>query len=273
MPKKSIKVVANPEKKKHEKWDEGRDWLHFPRPFRWAVLGNVSCGKTSLILNYLINSKPYQNIFIMHPQTYNPNISREDEAQNANIVCDATGVNIPEYAGVEFHALAYLPSMTYFDEIASKHNLFIIDDIDLCSYLKKRREMREERLNKLFSYVSSHKNLSIIVSSQDASSQLPPFVIKMCNVVTVYKIRDEYIIQVLARKLSMSYKRLKNLLEKCEGRHDSITFDYIEDSPAEVRLNVYKSLRDGSEEKDPVPSGRKRSRTKSDERESQRRDN
>jgi GTPase SAR1 family protein len=241
MPKKAIKVIDNPEKDKHEKWSPQRDLLDFPRPFRWAVLGSVSCGKTSLILNYLINSSPYSNIFIMHPQTYNPNIPQEDEAKNANILVSA---DIPEYTGVEFHGLAYLPSMTFFDEISDKHNLFIIDDIDLCSYLKKRREVREERLNKLFSYVSSHKNLSIIVSSQDASSQLPGFILKMANVITVYQIRDQFIIATLARKLSVSYKRLQKLLSLCKNKHDSITFDYIEDSPAELRYNIFTPIKE-----------------------------
>ena len=226
------------------------DLIDFPRPFRWGILGAVSCGKTSLILNYLVKSKPYDNIFIMHPQTYNPNVSLEDESKNVDIIAwtpgdtagDAGGPEIPEYKGVEFHALAYLPSMTYFDDVADRHNLFIIDDIDLCSYVKKRREIREERLNKLFSYVSSHKNLSIIVSSQDASSQLPSFVLKMTNIVTIYKIRDQYIMQVLARKLGVSYKRLKKLIDICKNRHDSITLDYTEDSPAEIRFNMYTPI-------------------------------
>lgn len=170
-----LTVIANPEKKKHEKWEAGRDLLDFPRPFRWGILGAVSCGKTSMILNYLVKSHRYDNIFIMHPATYNPSISKEDESANNNIV--APEVDIPEYEGVDFVGLAYLPGMKYFDNVADKYNLFIIDDIDLISYCKKRSELRNERLNKLFSFVSSHKNVSITVSSQDAASQLPGFVI------------------------------------------------------------------------------------------------
>ena len=245
MPKKQadkLKVIDNPEKKLAGHWQEGDDLIDFPRPFRWAILGSVSCGKTSLVLNYLVKSKPLDNIFVLHPQTYNPNVSQEDEAKNQNIIVE--DVAIPEYDGVTYYGMAYLPSMTFFDNIASKRNLLIIDDIDLCSMMKKRREIREERLNKLFSYVSSHKNLTIIVSSQDASSQLPSFVLKMCNVITVYQVRDQYIMQTLARKLSVSYKRLQKLMKLCKKKHDAITFDYTDDSPAELRLNIYERLRD-----------------------------
>lgn len=244
MSRKSIQVIENPEKKNSEKWQPGQDLLDFPRPFRWCIMGRPSCGKTSLILNYLVKSKPYKNVFLIHPQTYSPNVSMEDEAKNANIIAKTKADDIPEYKGLDYHPLAYIPSMTYFDNISKKRNLFIIDDIDLCSYFKKRRDIREERLNKLFSYVSSHKNVSIIVSSQDPSSQLPPFLIKMCNVVTVYQIRDEYIIQTMARKLSIGYKRLKALIAQCKNIHDSVTFDYTEDSPAPLRYNMYNIIKE-----------------------------
>lgn len=238
MPK--LKALPNPEKKKHEKWDSTRDVIDFPRPFRWGILGAVSCGKTSLILNYLVKAHKYDNIFVLHPQTYNPNIPSEDEGSNANIIVPEAV--IPEYEGVDFIGLAYIPSMKYFDLVSDKFNLFIIDDIDLISYCKKRSEMRSERLNKLFSFVSSHKNVSIIVSSQDASSQLPGFVLKMCNVITVYRVLDEYIIQTMARKISMGYKKLKALLALCKGKHDSITFDFTDDTRFPVRLNIYQNI-------------------------------
>ena len=247
MPK--LKAIPNPEKKRTEKWDSSRDIIDFPRPFRWGILGAVSCGKTSLILNYLVKAHHYDNIFVMHPQTYNPNIPVEDESSNANIIVHSPGTNvpgekafIPEYKGVDFIGLAYLPSMKYFDNIADKFNLFIIDDIDLTSYCRKRSEVRSERLNKLFSFVSSHKNVSIIVSSQDASSQLPCFVLKMCSVITIYKQMDEYVVATLARKISIGYRKLKGLLGLCEGKHDSITFDFTEDTKHPHRLNIYQDI-------------------------------
>ena len=249
---KALVPIANPEKKKHEKWDvsrwrEPRDIIDFPRPFRWGILGAVSCGKSTLVLNYMVNAHKYDNIFLMHPQTYNPNIALEDECNNENCMLDSPP-DIGEYKGVEFNALAYLPSMCYFDDVADKFNLFIIDDIDLCSYCQKRSEMRNERLNKLFSYVSSHKNVSIIVTSQDASSQLPGFVLKMTNVLTIYKVRDEYITQTIARKISTKYKRLKALLDLCKKKHDSITFDYTDDTEHPIRFNVYDDIEEEEDE-------------------------
>jgi hypothetical protein len=236
-----LKAIPNPEKKKHEKWEDDRSLIDFPRPFRWGILGAVSCGKTSLILNYLATSHKYDNIFIMHPRTYSPNVALDDELINENIIVEPKP-EIPEYDGVDFIGLSYLPGQKFFNTVADKHNLFIIDDIDLISYIKRRNEMRTERLNKLFSYVSSHSNVSIIVSTQDASSQLPPFVLKMCNVTTVFKVFDEFIMQTLARKLSTPYRVLKYLMGICEDVHDSITFDNTFHSKYRYRLNIFEPI-------------------------------
>ena len=225
-------------------WDAKRDWIDWPRPFRWLIAGKVSCGKTTMILNYLFKAgkgKGFDNIFLFHPNTYTSNVPLEDEMINANII-NVAAQPVLEYTGVDYLPLAYIPSMTYFDNVAKKKNLVIIDDIDITSYLKKRRETREERINKLLSYVSSHKNLSIIISSQDPSSQLPAFIMKMANVLTVYKPRDQYIIQTISRKLSFDYKQLKKFLSICKTEHDSLTFDYIANSPAPYRYNIYKRV-------------------------------
>lgn len=239
MPK--IKALPNIEKLGHEVWDSKRDLLNWPRPFRWLIAGKVSCGKTTMILNYLVRSPGFDNIFLLHPNTYISNIPLEDELINNNII-NMKADPVLEYQGVEYTPLAYIPGLKYFDEIAKKKNLMIIDDIDIVSYLKKRREVREERLNKLFSFISSHKNLSIIISSQDPSSQLPGFIMKMSNVITIYKPRDSYIVQTMARKLSFEYQQLKMFLNICKIDHDSVTFDYIPNSLAPVRLNIYKPV-------------------------------
>jgi len=236
-----LRVIPNPEKKRHETWDDERSLIDFPRPFRWGILGAVSSGKTSLILNYLVMAHRYDNIFIMHPSTYSPNISMEDETINENIVVEPTP-EIPEYDGVNFIGLAYIPGQKFFNTVADKFNLLIIDDIELNTFIKKHNQMRTERLNKLFSYVSSHNNVSIIVSTQDASSQMPPFVLKMCNVTTVFKVLDEYIVQVLARRLSVPYRVLKYLMDQCDDVHDSITFDNTFHSKNRYRLNIFESI-------------------------------
>lgn len=241
---KRVIALPNKEKKNHEKWTNDRDWLDFPRPFRWLIAGKVSCGKTTLILNYLIKSsetKSYDNIFLLHPNTYMANVSMDDEQINQNIINEVADP-VVEYEGVDYTPLAFIPSMKYFDEIAKKRNLMIIDDIDINSYLKKRRELRDERINKLLSFVSSHKNLSIIISSQDPSSQIPPFIMKMSNVITIYKPRDSYIVQTLSRKLNFEYKQLKTFLSICKSDHDAITFDYIANSPAPYRFNIYEKV-------------------------------
>lgn len=235
-------AISNPEKEQHESWAEppDRNMMDFPRPFRWAVFGHPNCGKTTTILNYLMKAQPYDRIFLLHPRSYNPEVDEADRALNKNLILPEC--EVPEYAGVEYFPLAYVPNEKFWVGLENKnHSLFIIDDIDLIS-MSKGSKSSQRVLNKLFSYVSTHHNVSIIVSSQSPSSQLPSIVFQMCDIGTLYKMNDKYKLRVLAQKMGQNQYYLEKLLGLCKDKHENITFDSTADTPYPIRKNFFTKI-------------------------------
>lgn len=238
---KKLKHLPNADKKTHENWSEGRKLIDFPHPYRALITGLPNCGKTTSVLNILVGAKPvFDNIFIIHPETFDTNVEEEKERLNANILIPDCTIN--EYAGVKFTAgLTYFPSPTFFDNIQSKKNLLIIDDIELKNYVKGR-PYRSSRINKLFSFTSTHRSLSIIITAQDPYSQLLPCIYRFCNVFVLYKFRDKNQVGVLARNVGMKKDMLDAMFELCKSNHDSICIDNTIDSPAPFRLNILNTI-------------------------------
>ena len=234
-----LKVIPNPDKKSHESWDspEDRRPLNFPHPYRCLITGLPGAGKTMSVLNILVGAQPvFSNIFIIHPEIFDTNASEEDERINNNILI--TECKIGEYSGVEFTAgLRYIPSPTFFDNISKKKNLLIIDDCELKNYVKGK-PYRSSRINKLFSYTSTHRSLSIIITAQDPWSQLLPCIYRFCNVFILYKFRDKNQISLLSRNIGIPKEKLDNLFKLCKNNHDSITLDNTIDSPYPYRYNI-----------------------------------
>jgi hypothetical protein len=242
-----ILELANPEKKLQEKWCADRDLFDFPRPFRWILCGSPGSGKTSLILNYLIHTQvdkstlkkikgSFDQIFLLHPKNF---------VSDLDATADIIGpleVTPAEYEGVAVHNMYCLPSEGFWAAGSRKERrLLIIDDIDLLSW-QKRNVSRQRIVNKLMSYNSTHNNLSIIVTSQSPSTQLPPIVMQMCNLITMYKVTDKYKLRVLAQKLSLEIKSLCKYMAMLKSPHDTLTIDAIPNSPMPLRINIYDPL-------------------------------
>ena len=210
---KELRHIKNPDKANHESWDSpiDRKIINFPHPYRALISGLPNSGKTTSVLNILVGAKPiFENIFIIHPQCFDSNIPESDELINKNILIPEC--EIPEYSGVKFTgALRYFPSPTYFDDIAKKKNLLIIDDVELRNYVKGK-PYRASRINKLFSYTSTHRSLSIIITSQDLYSQLLPAIYRLCNLFILYKFKDANQIGLIARNICSSRSSI-NFLE------------------------------------------------------------
>jgi hypothetical protein len=231
--------VKNPEKKDHEVWNKGRDLMNFIRPFRWMVTGNPNCGKSSAILNYLIRAKPgFSRIFLLHPRSYDPQVPDADQKMNKNLICESC--EIPEYDGVEYFALKYLPTEQFYVGLKG-FSCLIIDDIDLQTYTR-RVAFRQRVVNKTLSYCSTHNNLTVILTSQSPTTQLPNICFSMANVITLFGLKDKYKIRVLGQKLSFDSKQLIYYMQQLKSSHDNITFDLTLNSPMPIRLNMYEDV-------------------------------
>lgn len=244
---KSLPHVPNPDKKGFETWSTSRNMVNFPHPYRCLITGPPNSGKSTLVLNILLAAQPtFDNIFILHPETFESNVPEVDELKNNNILVtdgkDGKPLVIDEYAGVHFTgSLKYFPSETYFDTIKKKKNLLIIDDIEIRNYIKKR-PYREKRINKLFSYTSTHRSLSIIITCQDVYSQIIPCIYRFCNIFILYKFTDKNQISLLARNIGISKKSLEKLFALCRNQHDNICLDKTINTPYPYRFNMLNDI-------------------------------
>lgn len=236
VPPKLLVPLSNVEKKGHERWTQGRDLMNIIRPYRWLICGTPGAGKTTLILNHLIHAlPPFDVILIIHPRCYDSNsTAHEDPICNEEVV-------IPEYDGVRYIALKTFPSETWYTQFKKEKVLLIVDDIDIATFTK-RIASKQRIINKTWSYVSTHHNVSIIATSQSPSTQLPPIVMQMSNVVSIYHIKDQYKIRALAVKLSIPSKELIYYMSKLNNVHDFITLDMTLESPMPMRLGIYDEL-------------------------------
>ena len=72
MPKKmrlpnELFMIPNLDKKFHEKWDDGRNKLNFPHPWRAVFLGPPNSGKTTTIKHIILRAKPqFEEVVVIH---------------------------------------------------------------------------------------------------------------------------------------------------------------------------------------------------------------
>jgi len=208
-----MKVFHNKEKEFHEIWTKERNKANFPHPFRCLIAGPPNCGKTNMIHNLIsFQEPPFQKIFIMHPDPENK-----------------------EYENIKYKHLEDIPNKKLF--IKTVKNLLIIDD----SELKNLR--KNEEINKLFSHVSTHRNLSIIISTQDITSQLFITIPRMSNIFIIFKYHNVDCIQIIANKIGIGKKDLVSImLENMIEPHDSLCFDRTLTTKYPLRKNLFTLL-------------------------------
>lgn len=258
IPEKKLVPLSNVEKKGFEKWTPNRDLMNIIRPYRWLICGSPNSGKTTLILNHLVHcDPPFDAIFILHPRCYD---AAYDDGMNPiceeSTTCSGSwgGCEIPEYAGVKYIPLRTFPSEKWYERFNKPKEkvLLIVDDLDVITYAK-RVQAKQRIINKTWSYVSTHHNVSIICTSQSPSTQLPAIVMQMSNIVSIYHIKDQYKIRALATKLSIPSKELVWYMMRLKGVHDFMTLDMTLGTPMPMRLGIYDEM----EEYSPPPPPKK----------------
>lgn len=240
----------NPEKVKFtEKWGDKNhpinDLCNIPKPFRMLIIGLPHSGKTTSLLRMLCFQNPtFENIWILHPEFVNYDINPKQEASNENIMIEGSECKgIKEYGGIDFVGyLRYIPSPNFWENYAGKRNLLIIDDVELRNFCSTR--LRLIKINKILSYTSTHHNLSIIITSQDPSSQLPTVVAKFCNFFIIHKLLSMQLLIMMSGITGISYSSLRFLLKDdiCQDVHDSIAIDNTFGSPCRFRYNIATPL-------------------------------
>lgn len=217
LPKRLI-VVPNKDKEFHERWYKGRDELDIPHPFRAVCLGPPNCGKGLVVQNIIARTlegkKPFEEIYCIH--------------------CDPDFTE--EWDDVGATMMGEIPPPEEWEGVVK--TLVIIDDLEL----KGLNKIQKRNLDRLYGFVSTHKNVSVILCSQDAFN-VPPIVRRCSNLWVMWRCPDLDAMAAVSRKSGMSSNNFNSIFDQlmCDT-HDSLWIDMTSKSPFPLRKNGYKLI-------------------------------
>ena len=207
--------LSNPDKDFHESWTKGRNMLDIPHPFRCVCLGPPNVGKTTIVKNLLLRAKPeFEDVVVIH---CDGNYTKEyDDLGEDNI-----------------EMLSEIPAPE--DWEGEKKTLVVLDDLEY----KQMNKEQKRNLDRLFGYVSTHKNISIILCSQDAFN-VPPIVRRCSNLFVLWRCPDLDAMATCARKTGMKSEGFNSIFNKLMlDSRDSLWLDMTSGSPYPMRKNGY----------------------------------
>lgn len=211
--------MGNEDKHFHEQWHPGRDLLDIPHPFRMVLASRPHCGKTTVIKNIILRSAqsehPFEHIVVVH--------------------CDPESTK--EYDDLDdIHLLPHIPAVAAFT--GKWKTLVILEDLN---YLDMGTA-EKGRLERLFGYASTHKNISCMLTAQDPF-RIMATVRRCTNIFVIWNNHDMTMIRTLAQKTGLSKDRMCELFKsKCPDIHDSLWIDLTADTPAPFRKNGYEKF-------------------------------
>ena len=114
----------------------------------------------------------------------------------------------------------------------------ILEDIDLSSL--KKTDLGN--LNRLYGYASSHKNLSIALTCQNAFD-CPPCARRVSNIFVLFKSADLNALAMLASRTGLKSRDLLDIFKKyILDNHNNLIVYLTVNSPARLRVDGYKVL-------------------------------
>ena len=204
-----------------EKWSmdtHGFDTL--VHPFKACLIGRPNSGKTTVMHNLFLriqmSNKPFQTLLIIQPST-----SKEHDILDPTI----TLFDIPEI-----------------ESIVSEDNgktLIIIDDFDM----SKLDNHQKRNLGMLFRYVSSHHNISVLLSYQ-SFFDIPTIIRKTCNYFFIWKTNNSDELGTIAKRVGYNKKIFQSIFSKyITNKFDFLVLDQCIDPEFELRKNLYEVIK------------------------------
>lgn len=209
--------IHNPDKEFHESWFDGRNLLNIPHPFRAVLLGPPNVGKSTTCKNILLRADPeFEEVFVVH--------------------CD--GDYTEEYDDLDSCTiLERIPAPDEWE--GAVKTLVILEDLEF----KFMDRQQKRNLDRLFGFVSTHKNISVILCAQDTFN-VPAIVRRCANLWVLWKCSDLDEMSNCARRTSMKPLTFKKIFQKfITGPKDSLWIDMSERSPHRLRKNGFTKIR------------------------------
>lgn len=211
-----ILALPNPDKEFHEKWNTNRNKLNLPHPWRGVFLGPPNCGKGTVVKNLLLRADPpFEEIFCIH---CDPDFTTEWDDCNIEMLNEIPPPN--EWEG-------------------EKKTLVILDDLEF----KGMNREQKRNLDRLFGFVSTHKNISIALCAQDAFN-VPPIVRRCSNLFVFWKSPDLVSMSQVSRKTGMKSEQINNIFCKLmNDPHDNLWIDNTAKTPYPLRKNGFTLIK------------------------------
>lgn len=214
LPKKLI-VFENADKKWHERWTENRDELNFPHPYRACCIGKPNSGKGVVVKNIVMRAKPpFEEVYLVHPD----------------------GEGTSEFDVMEPTLIDYIPAPDQFD--GELKTCVVIDDLDFDGLDVEQLS----NLNQLFKHVSTHKNVSVILTCH-LFHPIPKQVRSCTNLWVLWKSVDGAALGRLAKKVGSNPVKLLGMFNQhVKKQHDSLWIDQTSMSPYPYRVNGFEVI-------------------------------
>jgi hypothetical protein len=215
LPNKLI-VIPNKDKQFHERWSKGRSLCNIPHPFRCIISAPPNSGKTNIIKNLCLHQVPvFDKVYLIH--------------------CD--GAFTKEYDDLQPETLDAIPDPKAWT--GDHKALVILEDL---SY-KDLGKHQQECLKRLWGFVSTHKNISTIMTLQ-TFHEVPPIIRRCSNLFILYPSLDSSDVKTISRKVGLNVDKLQSLFKTfCKNQYDSIWIDLQDKSPSKLRLNCFKKIK------------------------------
>ena len=210
------KIIAlpNPDKDFHEKWYRNRNMLNIPHPFRCVSLGPPNVGKTTIVKNLLLRANPpFEEVVVIH--------------------CDSGYTKEYDDLGDTVEILNQIPAPE--DWEGQVKTLVVLDDLEF----KGMNKDQKRNLDRLFGYVSTHKNISCILCSQDPFN-VPPIVRRCSNLWVLWRCPDLDAMATCARKTGLKANNFNSIFNQLMLEpKDSLWIDTTDHTPFPMRKNGF----------------------------------
>ena len=218
--KDEIIILPNADKKEwHETWTkESHGYDVLVHPFKAILSGRPNVGKSNTIINVFLraqlSARPFDTLIIVQPST-----SHEYDGLDASLYLSDLPDDIEVLVNPEF-----------------KKTLIIIDDYDLTKLSKNK----QKSLSMLFRYISSHCNISIILSYQ-SFFDIPPMIRKCSDYFFLWKTNNKDEINLISKRVGYDKIVFQNIFNNyITKKYDFLVVDQKSDQP--LRKNLYEII-------------------------------